>query len=122
MQEYIPITPNTDIAHTGAHEEHTDEAGCGSLLAPQPTSVIIPALNEAENIAQLLLRLHQTMTSAAIPYEAIVVDDRSSDATAAVVEATARDYNLPVRALTKQGPPGKSYALLEGFAAAQFDV
>lgn len=93
-----------------------------SPAAPQPTSVIIPVLNEAENITQLLLRLHRTMTLAAIPYEAIVIDDRSTDDTAVIARETARDHALPVRVLTKQGTPGKSFALIEGFAQARFDV
>jgi len=123
LQQYTQLPQGAAIADTVSHEEHDAGAAvCISLPAPQPTSVIIPALNEAESIAQLLLRLDRAMTLAAIPYEAIVVDDRSTDATIAVAEATARDHSLPVRVLTKQGPPGKSYALLEGFAAAQFDV
>jgi len=122
LRKYTLLPQDVVIGDTVAQEEYDSDAAGTSPSAPRPTSVIIPALNEAENIAQLLLRLDQTMKLAGIPYEAIVVDDRSTDATAAVVEATALDHNLPVRVLTKEGVPGKAYALREGFVAARFDV
>ena len=93
-----------------------------SLFAPEPISVIIPTLNEVANIAQLLTRLDRILTKAAIPYEVIVVDDHSTDGTTAAAESIAIEKDLPVRVLTKQGQPGKSFSLVEGFAAAQFDV
>jgi dolichol-phosphate mannosyltransferase len=88
----------------------------------EPISIIIPTLNEAANIAHLLIRLHQALTDAMIPYEAIIVDDHSTDNTISVAHAVARDNYLPVRILTKKGQPGKSYSLMEGFASAQFNV
>lgn len=70
----------------------------------------------------LLIRLDQTLAQAGITYEAIVVDDHSTDDTIAAAEAIARERNLPVRILIKQGRPGKSFSLIEGFAAVHFDV
>ena len=93
-----------------------------SLIWSQPVSVIIPTLNESVNIANLLLRLDQTLTQADIPYEAIVVDDHSTDGTIAVATDIAKDKVLPVRILTKQGRVGKSFSLMEGFAVARYDV
>lgn len=97
-------------------------------LIPEPVvqeaalSVVIPTLNEAANIGQLLLRLHAALTEAAIPYEAIIVDDHSRDGTCAVATRVAAEHVLPVRVLTKRGRPGKSFSLLEGFHVARFDV
>ncbi len=93
-----------------------------SRFAPELISVIIPTLNEVANIAQLLTRLDRILTNAAIPYEVIVVDDHSTDGTTAAAEAITIEKELPVRILTKQGQPGKSFSLMEGFAAASFDV
>ena len=87
-----------------------------------PISVVIPTLNEVANISILLLQLDQTFTRVGVSYEAIVVDDHSTDGTLASVEALVRRENLPVRTLVKQGRRGKSYSLIEGFAAAKFDV
>lgn len=117
----MQLPQSAAITNSVIHKEH-GASDVVRLSTPQPTSVIIPVLNEAENIAQLLLRLHRTMTLAAIPYEAIVIDDRSTDDTGTIAQAIARDHALPVRVLTKQGSPGKSFALIEGFAQAQFDV
>lgn len=87
-----------------------------------PISVVIPTLNEVSNISILLIQLHQTFTQAGVSYEAIVVDDHSTDGTLASVEALVRKENLPVRTLVKQGLCGKSFSLIEGFAAAKFDI
>ena len=50
-------------------------------------SVVIPAYNEEANIQPCLSELRHTLGEHAIPYEAIVVNDNSSDNTRAVVEA-----------------------------------
>src|SRR5436305_1316310 len=89
---------------------------------PEPISVIIPTLNEAANIAELLTRLIHSMDQANIPYEVIVVDDHSTDNTVLIVESLAKQGVLPIRVLMKQGRAGKSFSLMEGFAAAQFDI
>ncbi|WP_201361874.1 glycosyltransferase [Dictyobacter formicarum] len=91
-----------------------------TLSTSEAISIVIPTLNEAENIGHLLTRLHQALTEAAISYEVIVVDDHSNDDTVAVARAIAKEKNLPVQILTKKGLPGKSYSLIEGFAAARF--
>lgn len=92
------------------------------LDTPEPVSIVIPTLNEADNITELLTRLTQSMVRAAIPYEVIVVDDHSTDNTIHVIEQLAQQQALPVRVLLKQGRPGKSFSLMEGFAAARFDI
>ncbi|MBC7581811.1 glycosyltransferase family 2 protein [Aeromicrobium sp.] len=83
-------------------------------------SVIIPTLNEADNIPLLFERLHTTLQKASIPFEILVVDDHSTDATVALTRAADPKFNA--RAILKQGKPGKAFSLLEGFAAAQHDV
>ena len=93
-----------------------------TLPTSEAISIVIPTLNEAANIGHLLARLHQVLSEAAIPHEMIVVDDHSTDGTIAVARAFAKDKGLPVQVLIKQGLPGKSYSLIEGFAAAQFDM
>jgi dolichol-phosphate mannosyltransferase len=88
----------------------------------QCISIIIPTLNEADNIAELITRLDQLLTQEAITYEVIIVDDHSTDNTVAIAEAVIKDHALPARVLMKQGSPGKSFSLMEGFAAARFDI
>lgn len=78
----------------------------------QPTvSVVIPTLNEAENLPLVLPRLGPNI------HEVIIVDGRSQDGT---LEVAHRLYPS-VRALTQAGS-GKGDALRVGFAAATGDI
>lgn len=79
-------------------------------------SVIIPARNEEKNLALLLPSIrNQTLA----PLEIIVVDDQSSDATAAIAEAhdcrVIRSADLP------PGWYGKPWACQQGAEAARGD-
>ena len=42
-------------------------------------SIVIPAYTEAENIAELVLKISNVMKNLASDYEIIVVDDESTD-------------------------------------------
>ena len=44
-------------------------------------SIVVPAMNEEENIHALTAAVQAAMMSADIPYELIIVDDGSSDKT-----------------------------------------
>ena len=85
-------------------------------------SIVIPTLNESANITILLLRLNTVMTQAAIPYEAIVIDDHSQDGTDKVARHLAQNMHLPVRVFTKHGHAGKAFSLMEGFSLAQYNI
>jgi len=74
-------------------------------------SVVIPALNEADNLAKLLPQLHAVLSSLGIEYEIIVVDNNSSDATAEVCAAEGA-------ILIQQTEPGYGGALRAGFEHA----
>ena len=86
----------------------------------QAVSVIVPTLNEAENIPQLLARLHKSMQRQQTVYEVLIVDDNSSDGTADVARALAGEY--PVRVFTKNGNQGKAHSLLQGFELARYEI
>jgi glycosyltransferase involved in cell wall biosynthesis len=86
----------------------------------QPISVIVPTLNEADNLNLLFSRIDKALTSAAIPYEVIIVDDHSTDTTVQIAQQAADFYDVKV--MTKHGQPGKAFSLLEGFAAAKYDL
>ncbi len=74
-------------------------------------SVIIPCLNEAENIEQCVLAAQATMELSGIPGEVIVADNGSEDGSAELAElAGARVVHEPVR--------GYGSAYLAGFGAA----
>lgn len=78
-------------------------------------SIVVPARNEADNLPVLAERV-----AAAIggrwDYELVVVDDGSTDGTAAVAAALGPAH--PVVVLRRAGPPGKGFAVADGFAAS----
>jgi dolichol-phosphate mannosyltransferase len=76
-------------------------------------SVVIPARNEEANIGATVDGLRSTLTSAGIPYELLVVDDGSTDATVATVEARAAD-DPGVRVVRNPGPHGFGRAVRFG--------
>jgi dolichol-phosphate mannosyltransferase len=85
-------------------------------------SIIIPAYNEAENIGPCLKELQQVVGAEnGIPYEIIVVDDNSSDATAEVVGAMIERDPL-VRLVRRQPPGGFGRAIRSGLEAVTGDV
>ncbi|GDX72579.1 glycosyl transferase [Cyanobium sp.] len=93
----------------------------GALRRRPRLSVLIPARNEAATLPHLLAALAgQTLQ----PLEVIVIDDHSSDATAAIARAAAA--TLPLRVL--QPPPlapgwcGKTWALHHGVKASCGEV
>lgn len=78
-------------------------------------AVVIPVLNEADNVAPLVERL--TRALAGIRWEAIFVDDDSPDGTADVVRALARlQGNL--RCVQRLGRRGLSSACIEGILSS----
>jgi chlorobactene glucosyltransferase len=80
-------------------------------------SVIIPARNEARNIERCVRSI---LAATYRPIEVIVVDDRSSDGTAALVERVGarlvRGAELP------PGWFGKQWALVQGYRAARGEL
>jgi len=79
-------------------------------------SVVVPAFNEGASLGSVLLRTHQTLQGLALPYELIVVDDGSTDQTA----ATAISHGA--RVISNGGNLGKGYALRTGLDEAKGDV
>jgi dolichol-phosphate mannosyltransferase len=78
-------------------------------------SIIIPTLNECENIQPLVGLL--TTSLANTSWEAIFVDDDSQDGTAAYVRSLAR-HNPQVRCLQRIGRRGLATACMEGLLAS----
>jgi chlorobactene glucosyltransferase len=88
----------------------------------RPVSVIIPARNEAETIGTVV---RSVLASTYQPLELIVVDDRSTDATAAIVERLAAgDSRLKLLrgAPLASGWYGKPWACEQGARAATADL
>jgi dolichol-phosphate mannosyltransferase len=82
-------------------------------------SLVIPTLNEAGNVDELLQRIERVLV--AHEWEAIFVDDDSTDGTADLVRRRARD-DRRVRCLQRVGRRGLSTACIEGALASAAPV
>ena len=88
-------------------------------MAAELISIIVPTLNEAENIPLLVPRLAAVL--AGRPWELILVDDNSHDRTREVCAELAQTY--PLRLLVREHPlHGLSGAVLDGIAQSKGDL
>jgi dolichol-phosphate mannosyltransferase len=76
-------------------------------------SVVIPAHNEAESVPDTVSALVVTLRDAGIPYEIVVVDDGSTDGTAAAM-APLSAADPAVRCIRSHLPPGFGHAVRAG--------
>ncbi len=87
-----------------------------SVMTGTPELVIvIPTLNERENVSAILGLLVEAL--AGIAWEVIFVDDDSRDGTASVVREVAR-HDIHVRCVQRIGRRGLSTACIEGALAS----
>ena len=84
-------------------------------------SVVVPLYNEEESLPELLAWIDRVAAAHAFTYEAILVDDGSSDGSWAGVERLATQYPT-LRGIRFSRNYGKSAALYCGFAAARGEV
>jgi dolichol-phosphate mannosyltransferase len=81
--------------------------------ALQLLSIVIPARDEEGCIASTVEHLHLELRLHNVPHEIVVVDDGSTDQTAAIVISLGE--RLPEVSLVKSGPPhGFGYAITRG--------
>jgi glycosyltransferase involved in cell wall biosynthesis len=85
---------------------------------PVCLSVVIPLLNEADNLGPLYERLTDTLREVGQRYEVIFVDDGSTDASGAILEDLFRGDPAHVRVIQFRRNFGKTAALSAGFAHA----
>jgi glycosyltransferase involved in cell wall biosynthesis len=108
-------TPSeTPTGKTTANPAQTDPG----LARGIALSVVVPALNEQDNIEPLIRQVGQAMQSAGIDAELIVVDDGSTDQTLAKLTALQADRPW-LRVLHRPEPRGQSAAMHAGIQAAR---
>ena len=84
-------------------------------------SVVIPAHNEEKNIAATVAGLTAVLRREAIPYELVLVDDNSTDATEAVLAGLAA-ADASVVAVRREPPRGFGRAVRSGLERARGEV
>lgn len=80
-------------------------------------AVIVPTLNEAENIGNLIPAIHNALRD---DYTIVVVDDDSRDGTRDVVLGMAGAY--PVRLVARPGKLGLASAVIDGMKSQEADA
>lgn len=78
--------------------------------------VVLPAYNEEPNIGRLLDSVYEAMGEAGLPYQVILVDDGSSDQTAAISQE--RSARMPVLIKKHQTNLGLGATIRDGLFAA----
>jgi len=84
-------------------------------------TVIMPAFNEAPNLAEVVPRTAEVLATTGESYEILVVDDGSTDGTADVMTELGK-HHPELRLLRLRRNYGKSTALQAGFDRARGDV
>lgn len=84
-------------------------------------SVIVPLYNEDESLPELASWIEEVMSRNGFSYEAILIDDGSSDKSWQVIESLAK-VNTSIKGIKLRRNYGKSAALQKGFEAAQGTV
>lgn len=87
--------------------------------APSKLSVVVATHNRAEDLERMLNGLAAQERP---PDEVIVVDDGSTDGTAAVLERVEREGQLPLRVIRRPEAAGPATAREEGWRAAEGDL
>jgi dolichol-phosphate mannosyltransferase len=83
-------------------------------------SIIIPAYNEAENIIDTLDNVTRALEPLAVRHEILVIDDGSTDATAALVTSNLNRFPA-VRLLVNERNMGFGWSYRRGVDAAALD-
>ncbi|MFF3960049.1 bifunctional polysaccharide deacetylase/glycosyltransferase family 2 protein [Streptomyces griseorubiginosus] len=91
---------------------------CWGPEVTRPVSVIVPAYNEKECIANTL----ESLARSTHPIEVIVVDDGSSDGTSEIAREAARRLGMTNVRIIRQENAGKPAALNNGVRSARHDI
>jgi glycosyltransferase involved in cell wall biosynthesis len=84
-------------------------------------SLVVPAYNEQETLDELLRRVAGALPAIGKPFEVIIIDDGSTDATPALLKAALEKYPW-LRILRMQRNGGQSGAFDAGFRAARGQI
>lgn len=80
-------------------------------------TIVVPTLNEVDNVTPLTERIDKSMVIANIPYNILFIDDNSTDGTIEKIKSLVKRY--PVSMELKRGKRGKAQSVIQGFNAAK---
>jgi glycosyltransferase involved in cell wall biosynthesis len=108
--------PNGQDRPSALSDRHaSDEAGTPSI------SLVVPALNEAENLVETIPQAIGVLEEMHVDYEVLVVDDGSTDGTPQTMRDLCAEYPH-LRSIRLRRNAGKAAAMSIGFELAKNDV
>lgn len=110
--------------HTQAEPVTPQSSSAAAQPGPVPhrLSVVIPMYNEQDCVAPMVEQVHDALADYPHPWELVLVNDGSSDATEQRMGEAVERYGHHVRALHLQRNFGQTAALQAGIDAARGDV
>ena len=114
------VNPRSDELAVAAAD--SDDGVRADLAAgPRTISVIVPALNEADNLVETIPQAVAVFENLNVDYEVLVVDDGSTDGTPQVMRRLCAEYPH-LRSVRLRRNAGKAAALSVGFDHAKNDI
>ena len=114
------MSPNVKSfeAQASSNAISTDTPALRESLRFRPAKVIValPAYNEEESLPELLERLGEAFADSNLPYEIVIVNDGSKDATASIVEQFA--LQMPVHLVNHSVNQGLGITIRDGLREA----
>jgi len=84
-------------------------------------ALIVPTLNEAENMVAVLDRAREALSRVALPWEILVVDDNSTDGTAETVRRYSKSH-AGIRLVERRAQQGLAGAITYGWKHTDADL
>ena len=106
----------------GALAQHPAQATGDREMPAHRLSVVVPLFNERPNVEPLVEAVTQALTDYPAPWVLMLVDDGSTDGTAAALAAVARSHGPHVRVLRLARNFRQTAAMQAGIDAARGDV
>lgn len=120
MNDLRPPLPPIATASTSTPTAAVSTAS--RALPPHRLSIIVPMYDEAENVAPFVARTEEALAGYPFPWELILVDDGSTDATAVEMQKARTRYGPHVRPLELMRNFKQTAAMQAGVDAARGDV
>ena len=89
---------------------------------PHRLSVVVPMYNEEESVAPFVTQLHEALAEYRHPWELILVNDGSTDATDRQMQINAQQWGNHVHVISLQRNFGQTAAMQAGIDTARGDV
>ena len=89
---------------------------------PLSASIVVPVFNEEDNLPELLRRTLEACRALPCPFEIVLVDDGSRDASPEILEAAARENPGEIVSVLLNRNYGQHAAIMAGFAQTRGEI